>query len=83
LNRHVLKSHSFSRECLNHHTLLSHSLISQELVELILCLLQSLVPSVAVVQETIHLSLAYPPRAVHYGLPPHEHNIPLTKKHEG
>jgi hypothetical protein len=61
LNRQGLKSHSLSSECLNSHTLISHSLISQELVELLHCLLQSLVPSVAVVREIIHLSLVDPP----------------------
>jgi hypothetical protein len=49
LNRQGLKSLYLSRECLNSHTLIIHSIISQELVELLLCLLQSLVPSVAVV----------------------------------
>jgi hypothetical protein len=70
LNRQGLKSHSLSRECLNNHTLISHCLIGQELVELLHCFLQSLVPSVAVVRETIHLSLADPPRAVDSRLPP-------------
>jgi hypothetical protein len=72
-----------SRECLNSHTLISHCLISQELVELFHCLLQSLVPSVAIVRETIHLRLVDPPRVVHSWLPPPEHDVPLTKKHEG
>jgi hypothetical protein len=53
------------------------------LVELFQCLLQSLVPSVAVVRETIHLRLADPPQDVHSGLPPPKHDVPLTKKHEG
>jgi hypothetical protein len=53
------------------------------LVELLHCFLQSLVPSVAVVRETIHLGLADPPRAVDSELPPPEHDVPLTKKHEG
>jgi hypothetical protein len=29
------------------------------------------------------LCLADPPRAVDSGLPPPEHDVPLTKKHEG
>jgi hypothetical protein len=72
-----------SGECLNSHTLISHCVISQELVELLHCFLQSLVPSVAIVRETIYLSLADPPRAVDSRLPPPEHDVPLTKKHEG
>jgi hypothetical protein len=50
-----------SRECLNSHTLITHCLIDQELVEILHCFLQSLVPSEAVVRETINLCLADPP----------------------
>jgi hypothetical protein len=54
-----------------------------DLVELIHCFLQSLVPSVAVVREIIHLSLADPSQVVDSGLPPPEHDVPLIKKHDG
>ena len=43
------------------HSLNSHSLISQEALVLLLCLLESIIPSVAVVGETIDLLLADPP----------------------
>jgi hypothetical protein len=58
-----------SRECLNCHTLISYCLIGQELVELLHCFLQSLVPYIVVVRETIYLSLSDPPRAVDSEVP--------------
>jgi hypothetical protein len=50
------------------------------LVELLLCLISSFISSVAVVRETIDLSLADPPGNIYSWLPPPEHHIPLTLK---
>jgi hypothetical protein len=76
--RHCVLLNWLMRHCLMKHSLKSHVLVSQEVWELLLWLLQRLIPSVAIIGEAIDLCLVDPPWIVDPFMFPLEQHIPPT-----